>query len=145
VEEYGGAPEDVCGLLRAIFPVIEILSERSTERTASQGTQYEMTVVTPATDDGLPGLLLATGVPAALGYAGMGMIKILDTPGLFDALGISAEVQQRGDRWLVCMDGHEVELSEGELVKLVFGPERRPDIGTGVFPVEFYQWPMDRQ
>lgn len=142
VREYGGATADVLGLVRSVFPSIESLPEHSTDRSGAQGGQYEMTVQTPATGE-LPEALLALGVPTSVSY--QGMIKILDAPGLFGALGIDATLEQRGDdRWRLRADGDEAELTEGELVKLVFGPERRAGFAPDVFPVEFYQWPMDR-
>ena len=141
VREYGGATADVVALLRHLFASVESLPEHSTDRTGAQGGQYEMTVQTPATGE-LPALFLALGVPASLTY--QGMIKILHAPGLFGALGIDGDVAQRGDRWHVRAGGATLDLTEGELVKLVFGPERRPDVAPDLFPVDFYQWPMDR-
>lgn len=145
VREYAGATADVTGLLRYLFPVIEALPAHSTDRTGGQSGQYEMTVLTPAAageDGGLPELLLARGVPTALGY--QGMLKILDAPGLFDALGIPAQVAPRDGAWSVRLGSRTLDLTDGELVKLVFGPERRPDLEPDPFPVDFYQWPMDR-
>jgi hypothetical protein len=141
VREHGGVAADVAALLRRVFAEIESLPEHSTDRTGAQGGQWEMSVLTPATGE-LADALLALGVPASLGY--QGMIKILDAPGLFRALKLEAEVERRGDGWRVRAAGTEAELTEGELVKLVFGPERRRGLPTEVFPVAFYQWPMDR-
>lgn len=141
VREYAGAARDVAGLLRHIFSTIESVPEHSTDRTGTQGGQYEMSVSTPATGE-LPEMLLALGVPNSVTY--QGMIVILDVPGLFAALGIDADVRRRGDGWHVRSGAAAMELTEGELVKLVFGPERRPDVDPAVFPIDFYQWPMDR-
>jgi hypothetical protein len=151
VREYGGEAPDVAGLLHQIFPSIETLPKHSTDRTGGQGGQYELTVLTPATGGrppglsglpGLPELLLTLGVPASTGY--LGMIKILDAPGLFGALGIEAEVEQRGAVWRLRTSGLDLELTDLNLVKLVFGPERRPELSPAGFPIEFFQWPMDR-
>ena len=142
VREYGGETADVAGLLRQVFRVVEALPEHSTDRTGGQGGQYEMTVQTPAREDGLPGFLLGFGVPNSLSY--QGMIKILNAPSLFDALGIEAKVEPSTGGVQLQVGGSKLELTDGELVKLVFGPERRPDVGTELFPVDFYQWPMER-
>ena len=142
VREYAGEEEDVLALLRHAFGAIEDLPARSTERRGAQQGQFEMTVQTPATSTGVPAALLGLGVPSALQY--MGMLLILDAPGLFDALRIDASVERRDDGWRVRYGGHTLDLTEGELVKLVFGPERRPDLAPDLFPVEFYQWPMER-
>jgi len=98
-------------------------------------------VLTPATGE-LPELLLALGVPSSVHY--QGMIKILDGQGLFVALGIEAQLERRGDHWRVRAGGKEATLTAGELVKLVFGPERRADFAPDLFPIDFYQWSMDR-
>jgi hypothetical protein len=74
----------------------------------------------------------------------MGMLIILDPPGLFAALGVDAAVERRDDGWRLRHGGGALDLTEGELVKLVFGPERRPDVAPDLFPLECYQWPLDR-
>jgi hypothetical protein len=142
VREYAGAPEDVAALVRHAFNAIEDLPERSTERRGAQQGQFEMTVQTPMMTDGLPSLLLELGVPHSLGY--MGMLILLDPPGLFEALSLDAMVQRHGDGWRVARAGRALDLTDAELVKLVFGPERWPDFAPDLFPIDFYQWPMDR-
>jgi cytoskeletal protein CcmA (bactofilin family) len=56
------------------------------------------------------------------------MIKILDAPALFAALRISADIEPREASWRLRLGGATTQLTEGELVKLVFGPERRPGL-----------------
>src|SRR6266542_191421 len=141
VREYGGGAADVAGLVRHISPSIESVPEHSTDRTGMQGGQYEMTVLTPATGE-LPEMLRALSVPSSVHY--QGMIKILDAPGLFGGLRIQANAERRGEGWRVELGGDALDLDEGELVKLVFGPERRMDVAGDLFPIDFYQWPMDR-
>jgi hypothetical protein len=142
VREYAGDAADVAALLRHAFAAIEDLPARSTERGGAQQGQFEMQVQTPDSAAGLPALLLDLGTPTALTY--MGMLAILDPQGLFDALGIDAAVERRPDGWRLRLDGRDHDLSAGELVKLVFGPERRPDVAPDRFPIDFYQWPADR-
>ena len=132
---------DVEALLRRVFAAVESLPGRTTDRTGAQGGQFEMAVLAPAAGE-LPARLVALGVPASTGY--LGMLKILDPRGLFDALEIEAELERRGDGWCVRAAGLEAELAEWELVKLVFGPERVGGFERRVFPVGFYQWLMDR-
>jgi hypothetical protein len=142
VREYAGETADVMALLRHAFQTIEDLPARSTERRGSQQGQFEMMVHTPAGTAELPAHLLALGIPSALTY--MGMLIILDPPGLLAALGVDAAVERRDDGWRLRHGGRTLDLTEGELVKLVFGPERRPDVAPDLFPVECYQWPLDR-
>ena len=101
-----------------------------------------MTVQTPGDGSAVPALLLDLGIPSALTY--LGMLLILDARGLFAALGIRAEIEQLRDGWRLRHGGRTLDLGDGELVKLIFGPERRHDFAPDVFPVDFYQWPMDR-
>jgi hypothetical protein len=35
-------------------------------------------------------------------------------------------------------------LSDGDLTKLLFGPERWPEFAPDLLPVDFFQWPLDR-
>jgi hypothetical protein len=72
------------------------------------------------------------------------MILILDPAGLFAALALDAQIERRGAHWRVRDRRGATDLTDGELAKLVFGPERRPDRASEVFPVEFFQWPLDR-
>jgi GNAT superfamily N-acetyltransferase len=145
VREYAGEAEDIAGLLRYVFTAVENLPEASTDR--SGGTsQFEMTVVTPVTasrdETGLAAILLDLGVPTSIGY--QGMLAILDAPSVFNALGINFQIERHGQGWRMKQGSGAVDLTEGELVKIVFGPERRPDLRLEGFPVDFFQWPADR-
>ena len=100
-------------------------------------------MTTPALRTGLPALLAKAGIPHSLGY--MGMIVILDAPGLFAALRLDdVQLNPSDNGWLVRHDGHTLALTPQQLVKLVFGPERFPDFAPDLFPIDFFQWPLDR-
>ena len=143
VREYGGALEDVAALLRAVFTEIDDPSVPTSESSPARRATIEMTVTTPDAMEGLPGYLLSQGFPNTLEY--IGMILILDPPGLFQALGISVvQLEPRDSGWRLRYGGQTLDLSECELVKLVFGPERYPDFASEVFPVDFFQWSLDR-
>jgi hypothetical protein len=142
VREHAGAPSDVAALVRRLFPEVERLPPFTTERMGSQQGQYELSVVTPDTPDGLPALLQDLGIPSALHY--LGMLAVLDAPALLRALGLPFEVERRGERWHLRHRRQTLDLSAGELTKLLFGPERRPDFAPELLPVPFFQWPLDR-
>lgn len=144
LQEYAGETGAVAALLGRVFAVVQDLAERTTDRPRGQAGQFEMTVITPvrATEAGLPALLLSLGIPSALTY--LGMIAILDASQLFAALGIEAGIERRGEKWRLRYGDGTLDVTEGELVKIVFGPERRPDLAAGAFPIEFFQWPIDR-
>jgi hypothetical protein len=142
VREHAGAPSDVAALIRRLFPEVERLPAHTTERAGSQQGQYELSVVTPDTPDGLPALLQDLGIPSALHY--LGMLAVLDAPALLRALDLPFEVERRGERWHLRHGRQTLDLSAGELTKLLFGPERRPDFAPDLLPVPFFQWPLDR-
>ncbi len=144
VLEYAGDAVDVGALLREVFSRLDDPTVHTSERLPGQRATIEMTVVTPDATDGLPGLLVGQGIPATLTYAGM--IKLLDPVGLLVALGLSDEiaVEARNGLWRVRWGNRALDLSECQLVKLFFGPERFPGFAPGIFPVDFYQWPLDR-
>ena len=143
VREYGGAPADVLALLRRVFAEVDDPSVRTSERPPGRRATVEMIVTTPAAADAVADRLLNLGIPSSLEY--MGMLLVLDGPGLFEALGIRVAAEMTDDAgWILTSDAGRAALSEHEFVKLVFGPERIVDFGRRVFPIPFYQWPADR-
>ena len=143
VREYGGDPRAVAALIRAVFHRLDDPDTATSERPPGQRATIELTVTTPALRTGLPALLAQAGIPHTLGY--MGMIAILDAPGLFDALRLrDVELTPSDHGWLVQHEGHTLELTPQQLVKLVFGPERFPDFAPDLFPIDFFQWSLDR-
>ena len=142
IQEYGGDPDTVAALIRAVFHRLDDLDTATSVRPPGQRATIEMRVATPDLDAGLPGMLAKVGIPHELGY--IGMIVILDAPGLFEALAlheVELTLSERG--WQVQHQGSTLDLTRRELVKLVFGPERSPDFAPDLFPIDFYQWKMD--
>jgi hypothetical protein len=75
----------------------------------------------------------------------MGMILIVDAPGLFQALNIhDVQLEPKKGGWRLRHGEKSLDLSQRELVKLVFGPELYLDFAPEVFPVDFFQWTLDR-
>jgi GNAT superfamily N-acetyltransferase len=142
ISEYSGAPEVVAALVRAVFERVDDTTVHTSERPPGQRATLELGITTPVAEGGLPAMLVARGIPRTLAY--QGMIKILDAPALFAALGIDGVSLRRSEPgWRVTHHDQALDLDERQLVKLVFGPERFGDFGAGVFPVPFYQWPAD--
>ena len=138
--EYGGDPADVAALIRAVFHQLDDLDAATSEHPPGQRATIEMTATTPDLSTGLPGLLAQAGIPHSLRY--LGMIMILDAPGLFEALALRDVELAPSDRgWQVRHEGHTLDLTPRELVKLVFGPERFPDFAANLFPIDFYHRP----
>jgi hypothetical protein len=73
------------------------------------------------------------------------MIRIVDAPGLVAALGLQGlELAARAGGWTLRHAGQTLAVTERELVKLLFGPERSPGFAADLCPLDFYQWPLDR-
>lgn len=143
IREYGGVADDVAALVRGVFRAIDDPDARTSERAPGQRATIELAVTTPTVNSHFPGLLQRLGIPFTLSY--LGMIKILDAPCLFDALEIhDVALDQRAGAWILRYNGLERGITERELVKLVFGPELFSGFAPDVFPVDFFQWPLDR-
>ena len=125
VREYGGEPEVVAGLVRALFERLDDPEASVSAYAPGEDPTFSMAVMTPDASDGLPGLLLSRGIPRSLDY--LGMILVLDALGLFDALDIrDVTVERRDGGWRLKHGQATLDVSLRELVKLVFGPERSP-------------------
>lgn len=143
VVEYGGDVAATVTLLRRVLRDIDDPRASTTDRPPGESTVVTLDVIVPESNDGLAGLLLETGSP--FGQTHHYMIKVMNLEALLGALDLN-EVEatasddgrrlRRGDRTL--------EVSECELVKLLFGPERFPDFAPDLFPLDFFQWVLDR-
>ncbi len=143
VVEYAGPPERVAALLRAVFEQLDDPAVPTSQRPPGQRATIEMRVLTPEAPDGLPGMLTGCGVPRSFGY--LGLIKILDPPHLFETLAIPAlRLSPSSSGWRLEYRGVVADVTERELVKLIFGPERIKGFAPDVFPIPFYSWTVDR-
>ena len=142
VNEYAGATDDVARLIRAAFDRLDDPSGHTSEYVFGQRSTIEVTVTTPPESDGLPGLLANLGIPSTRAY--LGLINILDAPGLFHELRLGElDLQPHGQAWRVRHGQKVLDLTRWQLVKAVFGPERFLDFASGILPVPFFQWQLD--
>ncbi|MBM3935482.1 MAG: GNAT family N-acetyltransferase [SAR202 cluster bacterium] len=140
--EYGGSPSHVAALIRAVFEALDDPNQSTTTRAPTSRATIELAVKTPEANTGLPRTLDTLGIPMRAEY--IGMILILDAPGLFKTLGITEVTLERRDAgWRLQYQNRKLDLTERQLVKLVFGPERYPHFAPDVFPIDFYQWKLD--
>jgi ribosomal protein S18 acetylase RimI-like enzyme len=143
VREYAGPVDAVAALLRSVFERIDNPDARTSLRAPGQRATPEMHLSAPDASDGLPALLLRLRIPHSFGY--QGMIKILDAPRLLKSLGLDAiSLCDSGERMVLERGAEKIDLSERELVRLIFGPERPSDFARDVLPAPFHVWPMDR-
>lgn len=139
VAEYAGDEEIAAGLVREAFrrwddPNAPLSSSPSLGRFG---------IETPVSEQGFPGLLRELRLPCE--YTWRGMMWIADLGGLLEKLGLCDEigVERTPSGYRLCRGGGEIELTEREAVKLVFGPEKITDFAEDLFPIEFYHWPLD--
>jgi GNAT superfamily N-acetyltransferase len=144
VREHAGASPDVAALLHEAYEALDSAPAATSER--RQRAAVELSVLTSDTraEGDFATVLVQRGIPASLGY--IGMATLLDLRGLLASLGLDAlDAVETGDgHWRLHHRGRELVLSEGDLTKLFFGPERWPEFAPDLLPVDFFQWPLDR-
>ena len=88
--------------------------------------------------------MIERGIPNSLDY--VGMIKILDPNKLLKTLGIYdvINLEKIDVGWRVSYGSNDLTLTEQELVKLIFGPEKFQGFAPDIFPIDFYQFHADR-
>ena len=140
--DYLGDPRDVAALIRYAFKEFDDLGQTTSGRVGPALPTHEFFVRTYDGLDPDSAYLNGRGIPHTLGYIGMAIM--LDAQGLWESLGIT-EVGLDGapDNWEVTSGSKMLKMDDRELTRLVFGPERYPDFAPGVFPIDFYQWPLD--
>ena len=71
----------------------------------------------------------------------LGVFKIIDPVGLFDALGLKdIEVTKVGSNWNLRKDNQERTFSEADLLKFILGPEKKDDAFLNdIFPLKVFQ------
>ena len=143
VVEYGGDAAATVTLIRRVLRDIDDPSASTTDRPPGESTLVTLDVIVPESDHGLAGLLLETGIP--FGQTHHYMIKVINLESLLQALGLDQiEARPVGDHWRLDCGGRSLEVSDCELVKLLFGPERFPGFAPELFPLDFFQWPLDQ-
>ena len=130
-------------LLRRVLRDIDDLNASTTDRPPGESTVVTLEVVVPESDRGLAGLLLETGIPFAQSHHYM--IRVVNLESLLRTLDLSEiEVTPSDGGWRLRYGGQTLEVSDCALVKLLFGPERFPDFAPELFPLDFFQWVLDR-
>ena len=143
IVEYGGDVAATVALIRRVLRDIDDPHASTTDRPPGESTIVTLDVVVPESDHGLAGLLLATGIP--FGQTHHYMIRVINLESLLGALDLN-EVEATGsdNGWRLGRNGRTLEVSDCELVKLLFGPERFPGFAPELFPLDFFQWPLDQ-
>ena len=142
VVEYAGPTQQVAALIHHAFETLDDPDQSTTTRSTPHRPTLEMSVITPDQNTGLPAFFTGIGIPSSLDY--IGMFKIMNPQPLFAALRIGdVTLDNTGHTWSLHHSGQTLTVSSRELVKLIFGPERHQDFAPDLFPIDFYQWPLD--
>ena len=143
VVEHGGDLAATVALLRRVLRDIDDPAASTTDRGPRESNTVALDVVVPESDLGLAGLLLETGIPFNQNHDYM--IRVINLEALLRALDLDqVEATRSGDGWRLVYGRRTLEVSDRELVKLLFGPERFPDFAPDLFPLDFFQWVLDR-
>lgn len=142
IREYGGNTDYAAALVRAVFHKIDDLKTSASTYKPGEDPTFSMKLIAPDTTLGLSGMLSNLGIQRSM--ESIGMVRILDLPGLLKSLNLGeVETERREHGWRLHRGSATLDVTEREAVKLVFGPERYPDFSPDLFPVDFFQWPMD--
>ena len=143
VVEYGGDVAATLALLRRVLRDADDPRASTTDRPPGESTIVTLDVIVPESDHGLAGLLLETGIP--FGQTHHYMIKVVNLEALLGALDLTdVEATASDDGWRLRRGDRTLGVSDCELVKLLFGPERFPGFAPELFPLDFFQWPLDQ-
>ena len=143
VVEHAGPLALVLELLGAAFARLDNPGAATSERVPGQRATVEMSVLTVA-DSPLARHLDSLGLPGEMAY--QGLMKLLDPVGML--AGLSGELPTitalDSGRYSVSLRSLKAELSERELVRLLFGPERHGVLGAALQPLDYMLWPLER-
>jgi len=140
VIEHAGPPEIVADLIRKVFHQVD-QSFPTTDR--SNLLRATLLVNTPGFKTGLSILLDDFRIPKRTNY--LGVLRIVNMNSLLKKLGLEdIRVKENLDKISLYQGEKTSQFTKRELVKLIFGPERISNFGKDIFPINFYQWPLDR-
>ena len=143
IVEYGGDVSATLTLIRRVLVEIDDPNASTTRRPAGGSSIVTLDVVVPESNHGLAAVLLAHGIPYT--QAHHYMIRIMNCPALLSALGLDeVDADRRDGGWQLRCGKQSLTVTDRELVKLLFGPERFPGFAPNLFPLDFFQWPLDR-
>ncbi|MBH05137.1 MAG: hypothetical protein CMJ20_02325 [Phycisphaeraceae bacterium] len=145
VKEWAGPGNTVAGLIRAWYESNDDLQMSTSARDANNEVVFSdhLEVVSPACGHELPQLFQSINLPCRRYY--LGMILVLDPRAILDAFGHDQiKVNQQGDCYALESGGLTMSATQGQLAKLLFGPERLGKFSDNILPLPLWQWPFER-
>ncbi len=150
VIEWAGDPLHVLGLMRATFTLLDdpALSTSQRGQDGAAPSLRTLTVQSPGPELAAVATWLdARGFLCRAEY--LGMLYVVDPQGVLDAFGLAdveltTQVTEEGAQHFTVRVGKaRVTVDRGQLVKLLFGPERLLDEAQSPFPLPCWQWPLE--
>jgi len=144
VVEWGGPAPLVAGLVRAYFEMRDDPRASTSARDEAFRTivRDQMTLAAPVGGHPFLDLLDTLRIPVNVGYAGM--LRLLDPQGILAAFGLNDIYASANEDVVVLHRGDQrCVLPRAQAAKLFFGPERVSDFGADIFPLPFWQWPLE--
>jgi predicted N-acetyltransferase YhbS len=139
VIEWGGAPLIVASLVRTWFSRLDEIARKKGEEGPS--TIDSVSLVSPP-QHGLVDLFNQLGIPCSVNY--LRMMLPLDPQGILRAYALdNISVRETSGAFTLTSKTQEVTLDRTAVTKLLFGPERITDFAGDLFPLPFWQWPLD--
>ena len=148
ISEYGGPADLVVPMIARLLatwdnPSVMTSTQTPDERRAGQRPTVHAALTSPARADDVTDMLDAVGIIKSADY--VGMIRIEDPVGLVRAYGRDdLDPVDQGDTIVMTLSGQRVRLSRNDAVKLLFGPERPPDVSDPGLPLPLHEWSADR-
>jgi ribosomal protein S18 acetylase RimI-like enzyme len=143
--EWVGSAENVAGLVRACFEMLDDPQASTSERSNEAGpiALRNLTLSTPGWQQPLVARLDALRIPYSSSY--LGMMYVVDPRAVLDAFGLSAiGVSAEGEAFNLTYQGERVTLHRSQLAKLFFGPERVSPFAAELLPLPFWQWNLEK-
>ena len=143
IVEWGGPAPVVAALLRAWYEATRRAEASTSDRdTDGMANEQPLAVPAPATGHGLMPLLDAIRIPFSAG--GLRMMYVVNPVATLSAYGAAEiDVREDGERVVLKRDAETAALSRPHLAKLFFGPEQVSHFAEDVFPLPFWQWPLE--
>lgn len=144
IVEWGGEAEVIGGLIRTLFYELDNQDISSSERDANFRAvrMQSITVLTPCQGHLFIDVMDLLGIPYLLDYAGM--MYLVDPPAILAAVGADGVQMREQDGWFIAeWEGMQHPFSRNGLTKLFFGPEHTSITAPDVFPLPFWQWPLE--
>ena len=145
VVEWAGESQTVAALIRRWYETCDDPRASTSARNPNNAVTFSdlMEVAAPAKGHRLSDLFNYLGLPCRKDY--LGMLLILNPKGILNAFGHhNIKLQKQEGIFTLEYQGSNTSVTQLQLAKLLFGPERIGDFANEILPLPFWQWPIER-